>query len=247
LTKIKRLMIKTKKSLSQNFLKDKNISKKITNITQLKNMVVLEIGPGYGFMTDNILENKPKKLYIIEKDKSLITFLQKKYSDNKKVTIIEGDILRFNLNKFENLIIISNLPYNISTKIILYLFTYNKNILEMVFMIQKEVAEKFDYNIKKMNKYKFLTKIMSFYFRYFEVSPKVFVPQPKVKSTVVKFKFKKENIDIKKALFFSDLIFKNVRKKIYKNLNLEKTDNNILNKRVNQLTIEELLWIYNFI
>tara|TARA_X000000950_G_scaffold108786_1_gene137144 strand:- start:2991 stop:3713 length:723 start_codon:yes stop_codon:yes gene_type:complete len=240
-------MIKTKKSLSQNFLKDKNISKKITNITQLKNMVVLEIGPGYGFMTDNILENKPKKLYIIEKDKSLITFLQKKYSDNKKVTIIEGDILRFNLNKFENLIIISNLPYNISTKIILYLFTYNKNILEMVFMIQKEVAEKFDYNIKKMNKYKFLTKIMSFYFRYFEVSPKVFVPQPKVKSTVVKFKFKKENIDIKKALFFSDLIFKNVRKKIYKNLNLEKTDNNILNKRVNQLTIEELLWIYNFI
>ena len=240
-------MIKTKKSLSQNFLKDKNISKKITNITQLKNMVVLEIGPGYGFMTDNILENKPKKLYIIEKDKSLITFLQKKYSDNKKVTIIEGDILKFNLNKFENLIIISNLPYNISTKIILYLFTYNKNILEMVFMIQKEVAEKFDYNIKKMNKYKFLTKIMSFYFRYFEVSPKVFVPKPKVKSTVVKFKFKKENIDIKKALFFSDLIFKNVRKKIYKNLNLEKTDNYILNKRVNQLTIEELLWIYNFI
>ena len=240
-------MIKTKKSLSQNFLKDKNISKKITNITQLKNMVVLEIGPGYGFMTDNILENKPKKLYIIEKDKSLITFLQKKYSDNKKVTIIEDDILKFNLNKFENLIIISNLPYNISTKIILYLFTYNKNILEMVFMIQKEVAEKFDYNIKKMNKYKFLTKIMAFYFRYFEVSPKVFVPQPKVKSTVVKFKFKKENIDIKKALFFSDLIFKNVRKKIYKNLNLEKTDNHILNKRVNQLTIEELLWIYNFI
>ena len=240
-------MIKAKKSLSQNFLKDKNISKKITNLTQLKNMVVLEIGPGYGFMTDNILENKPKKLYIIEKDKSLITFLQKKYSDNKKVTIIEGDILKFNLNKFENLIIISNLPYNISTKIILYLFTYNKNILEMVFMIQKEVAEKFDYNIKKMNKYKFLTKIMAFYFRYFEVSPKVFVPQPKVKSTVVKFKFKKENIDIKKVLFFSDLLFKNVRKKIYKNLNLEKTDNYILNKRVNQLTIEELLWIYNFI
>ena len=240
-------MIKAKKSLSQNFLKDKNISKKITNLTQLKNMIVLEIGPGYGFMTDNILENKPKKLYIIEKDKSLITFLQKKYSDNKNVTIIEGDILNFNLNKFKNLIIISNLPYNISTKIILYLFTYNKNILEMIFMIQKEVAEKFDYNIKKMNKYKFFTKIMTFYFRYFEVSPKVFVPQPKVKSTVVKFKFKKENIDIKKVLFFSDLIFKNVRKKIYKNLNLEKTDNYILNKRVNQLTIEELLWIYNFI
>ena len=119
-------MIKAKKSLSQNFLKDKNISKKITNLAKLKNNTVLEIGPGYGFMTDSILVNKPKKLYIIEKDKNLITFLKKKYSDNKKIVIIEGDILKINLNKFKDLIIISNLPYNISTKVILYLFTFNK-------------------------------------------------------------------------------------------------------------------------
>ena len=236
-----------KKSLSQNFLKDKNISKKITNLAKLKNNTVLEIGPGYGFMTDSILVNKPKKLYIIEKDKNLITFLKKKYSNNKKIVIIEGDILKLNLNKFKNLIIISNLPYNISTKVILYLFTFNKNILEMVFMIQKEVAEKFDYNIINMNKYKFLTRIMTSYFRYFEVSPKVFFPQPKVKSTVVKFEFKNKNADIKRAKNFSEIIFKNVRKKIYKNLKIKKTENIILNKRVNELTIDELLWIYNFI
>ena len=240
-------MIKAKKSLSQNFLKDKNISKKITNLAKLKNNTVLEIGPGYGFMTDSILVNKPKKLYIIEKDKNLITFLKKKYSNNKKIVIIEGDILKLNLNKFKNLIIISNLPYNISTKVILYLFTFNKNILEMVFMIQKEVAEKFDYNIKNMNKYKFLTRIMTYYFRHFEVSPKVFFPQPKVKSTVVKFEFKNNNVDINRANNFSDIIFKNVRKKIYKNLKIKKTENIILNKRVNELTIDELLWIYNFI
>jgi len=240
-------MIKAKKSLSQNFLKDKNISKKITDLAKLKNNTVLEIGPGYGFMTDSILVNKPKKLYIIEKDKNLITFLKKKYSDNKKIVIIEGDILKLNLNKFKDLIIISNLPYNISTKVILYLFTFNKNILEMVFMIQKEVAEKFDYNIKNMNKYKFLTRIMTYYFRHFEVSPKVFFPQPKVKSTVVKFEFKNKNVDINRANNFSDIIFKNVRKKIYKNLKIKKTENIILNKRVNELTIDELLWIYNFI
>jgi len=240
-------MIKAKKSLSQNFLKDKNISKKITNLAKLKNNTVLEIGPGYGFMTDNILVNKPKKLYIIEKDKNLITFLKKKYSDNKKIVIIEGDILKLNLNIFKDLIIISNLPYNISTKVILYLFTFNKNILEMVFMIQKEVAEKFDYNIISMNKYKFLTKIMTSYLRYFEVSPKVFVPQPKVQSSVVKFEFKKENIDMDRVNIFSQLIFKNVRKKIYKNLKIEKSENRILNKRVSELTIDELLWIYNFI
>ena len=238
-------MIKAKKSLSQNFLKDKNISKKITNLAKLKGNIVLEIGPGYGFMTDSILEGKPKKLYIIEKDKYLINFLKKKYSDNKKIIIIEGDILKHNFNKFKNLIIISNLPYNISTKVILYLFKFNKNILEMVFMIQKEVAEKFDYKINNMNKYKFLTKIMTSYLRYFEVSPMVFFPQPKVKSTVVKFEFKKKDINIERAYNFSDLIFKNIRKKIYKNLKIEKTDNQILNKRVNQLTIEELLWIYN--
>ena len=240
-------MIKAKKSLSQNFLKDKNISKKITNLAKLKNNTVLEIGPGYGFMTDNILVNKPKKLYIIEKDKNLITFLKKKYSNKKKIVIIEGDILKLNLNKFKDLIIISNLPYNISTKVILYLFTFNKNILEMVFMIQKEVAEKFDYNINNMNKYKFLTRIMTYYFRHFEVSPKVFFPQPKVKSTVVKFEFKNKNADINRANNFSDIIFKNVRKKIYKNLKIKKTENIILNKRVNELTIDELLWIYNFI
>ena len=240
-------MIKAKKSLSQNFLKDKNISKKITNLAKLKNNTVLEIGPGYGFMTDSILVNKPKKLYIIEKDKNLITFLKKKYSDNKKIVIIEGDILKLNLNKFKDLIIISNLPYNISTKVILYLFNFNKNILEMVFMIQKEVAEKFDYNIKNMNKYKFLSRIMTSYLRHFEVSPKVFFPQPKVKSTVVKFEFKNKNVDINRANNFSDIIFKNVRKKIYKNLKIKKTENIILNKRINELTIDELLWIYNFI
>ena len=75
--------------------------------------------------------------------------------------------LNYNLNKFKNLIIISNLPYNISTKIILYLFNFNKNISEMIFMIQKEVAEKFDYNLPKMNKYKFLTKIVSKLYKMF--------------------------------------------------------------------------------
>ena len=61
-------MQKAKKSLSQNFLKDKNISKKIINQINIKNRIVLEIGPGYGFMTDSILEKKPKKLFLVDKD-----------------------------------------------------------------------------------------------------------------------------------------------------------------------------------
>ena len=75
----------------------------------------------------------------------------------------------------------------------------------------------------------------------------MFFPQPKVNSTVVKFEFKNKNVDINRANNFSNIIFKNVRKKIYKNLKIKKTENIILNKRVNELTIDELLWIYNFI
>ena len=238
-------MQKAKKSLSQNFIIDKNICKKIIEQTNISKKIVLEIGPGYGFLTDIILQYNPKKIIVIEKDFYLRAFLKKKYEDNKKILIIGNDILKFNLNLYNNIIIISNLPYNISTKIILYLFKFNKKIDEMIFMIQKEVAEKFDYRLPKMNKYKFFTKLFSIYTRCFEVSPKVFKPKPKVQSTVVKFNIQKKNFDYDKAVIFSNLIFRNLRKKISNNLKI-KQQSSLLNKRVNQLTIDELLRIYNF-
>ncbi len=237
-------MAKPKKSLSQNFLIDKNITKKIVALTKIKGNQILEIGPGYGFLTDCILANNPKKVYLIEKDYNLKKLLIKKYQNNKKVNIIGDDIFLTNLNEFKDLIIISNLPYNVSSKIILYLFSFKENIYEMIFMIQKEMALKFDYKLPKMNKYKFLTKIVSHYTRCFDVSAKVFIPKPKVKSTIVRFTFNKKSIDLNKAKFFSAKIFKNVRKKIYNNLDT-KLDSNLLNKRVNQLNIDELISIYN--
>ena len=237
-------MEEPKKSLSQNFLKDKNISRKIVELTEVKGNHILEIGPGYGFLTDSILEKNPEKVYLVEKDYNLKKILIKKYKNNKKVSIIGNDIFLTGLNEFKNIIIISNLPYNVSSKIILYLFSYKKNIHEMIFMIQKEMALKFDYKLPKMNKYKFLTRVVSNYTRCFDVSSKVFFPRPKVNSTIVKFKFNKKSTDLNKATDFSNKIFKNVRKKIYNNLEIN-IDNNLLNKRVNQLNIEELIYIYN--
>ena len=234
-----------KKSLSQNFLKDKNISNKILNETNIRNNFILEIGPGYGFLTDSILKKSPKKLFLIEKDYNLKENLHKKYKNNKKISIIGDDILKANLRDFENLIIISNLPYNISSKIILHLFNFRENINEMIFMIQKEMSLKFDYKLPIMNKYKFLTKIVSSYTRCFDVSPKVFFPQPKINSSVVKFKFNKQIVDLNKANYFSKLIFKNVRKKINNNIKM-KFKNKLFEKRVSQLNIDELLTIYNF-
>ena len=237
-------MVLAKKSLSQNFLNDKNICKKIINQTNIKNRIVVEIGPGYGFMTDFILEKKPKKLILIEKDSNLSSILKKKFEENHKVLVFEIDVLKFNFEEYKDLIIISNLPYNISTKIILYLLKFNKNINEMILMIQKEVASKFNYNISNMNKYKFYTKISSEYLICFNVSPKVFFPQPKINSSVVKFILNKNKLNWDNAYKFSRLIFKNVRKKINNNLKINSKEK-LLGKRVNELKISELLKIYN--
>ncbi len=237
-------MERAKKSLSQNFLVDHNISKKIVNQTRIKNKNILEIGPGYGFLTDEILKKNPKKILLIEKDYKISIFLKDKYKNNKNINIINVDILKSNLTDYKDLIVFSNLPYNVSTKIILYLYNFNKNINEMIFMIQKEVAMKFDYDLPKMNKYKFLTKIVSKYTRCFDVSANVFNPKPKVKSTVVKFILNKNKINFLKINNFSNIIFKNVRKKIYNNIKI-KSDIHLLNKRVDQLKINELLIIYN--
>ena len=236
-------MLRAKKSLSQNFLIDKNVCIKILNHCKIKNNTVLEIGPGYGFMTDFILKNNPKKLYLVEKDIHLLKFLNEKYKGKENVKIIGEDILKFDLKSFKNLIVVSNLPYNISTKIILYLFNFNKNISEMTFMIQKEVALKLDYSLPNMNKYKFLTKIVSSYTLCFHVSSNVFLPKPKVTSSVVKFNLLK-NVEINKAKKFSKQLFKNIRKKISNNIKLRKKTP-LLDKRVNELTIEDLLIIYN--
>ncbi len=237
-------MIRPKKSLSQNFLNDQNISNKIIGLTKIENKNILEIGPGYGFLTDNILSQNPKNLTLIEKDDDLVKLLKQKYTNNKNVKIYNKDILKFDLKDFNNLIIISNLPYNISSKVILKLYEFSENIDEMIFMIQKEMAIKFDYNLPKMNKYKFITKIISSYAIKFDVSSNVFFPKPKVKSSVVMFKFNKKNFNLKKANSFANIIFKNIRKKIYNNLKLN-SDDNLLQKRVDKLTIDELINIYN--
>ncbi len=240
-------MKSAKKSLSQNFLIDKNITKKIIKETKIKDQFIIEIGPGYGFLTDFIIKEKPKNLILIEKDNDLCKKLRKKYENYSKVKIINKDVLKIKFFDFQNCTIISNLPYNISTKIILYLLNNNKNIDEMIFMIQKEVAIKFDYNLSKMNKYKFFTKLYSKYNRCFDVPPTVFKPKPKVYSTVVKFKLNKKNIDFEKAKNFSRNIFSNVRKKIKNNIKVDNLKNNtLLSKRVDQLTIQNLLYIYNF-
>ena len=88
-----------KKSLGQNFLIDKNIIKKIINLTDIKNKNLIEIGPGNGALTDEILKKKPKTLILIEKDNYFAAELKKKYSNEKCVSIFNIDFLKFNIEK----------------------------------------------------------------------------------------------------------------------------------------------------
>ena len=89
----------SKRSLGQNFLIDKNIIRKIVNLVKIKNKNIIEIGPGYGALTDEILNRKPRLVSIIEKDFALYQNLKLKYSKTKNIKIYNNDILNFNLEK----------------------------------------------------------------------------------------------------------------------------------------------------
>jgi 16S rRNA (adenine1518-N6/adenine1519-N6)-dimethyltransferase len=139
-------VIKPKKSLGQNFLIDQNIINIIINSGTIKNRSVLEIGPGTGNLTKAILSEKPKKLFVIEKDDTLSSLLLKSF--NNEIVIINKDILRFDENTLadEKLVVFGNLPYNISTEILCkWIVNLKSNDFwfdELILMFQKEVADR---------------------------------------------------------------------------------------------------------
>ena len=243
-------MLKAKKSLGQNFLIDKNTVNKIVNSINISNNNIIEIGPGLGALTEEILKQKPKKLIIIEKDYELYKKLLIKFI-NKKITIINDDALTYDFSKFNNYKLISNLPYNISSKFLFKILKLNNNFTDLVCMIQRELADKLDYKSGKMNKYKFISEYCGKYKILFNVSPNVFYPKPKVYSKVVKFELIRKNINSKNLNYFVNAFFVNKRKKIKSNKELRNLiDNTIADKRYEDLKYNEILNIYkrfNFI
>ena len=237
-------MIVPKKSLGQNFLIDNNIINKIISTIEITNNNIVEIGPGLGALTEKILEKKPNKLIIIEKDFELYKKLLIKF-DKKKLTIINTDALLYDFTKLKNFKLIANLPYNMSSKFLVKIIKLNKNFTDLVCMIQSELANKFDYKKGKMNKYKFISEYCGKYRILFNVSPNVFYPKPKVNSKVIKFELIKKKINSKKLDYFINTFFINKRKKIKSNKNIKiYIDENIANKRYENLKYVEILDIY---
>ena len=140
----KSVKTKAKKSLGQNFLVDKNILKKIVDINLINDETeIVEIGPGTGNLTNYLINKNPKKIFIIEKDQELSKNLLNKFFG--KAEIINKDILKFFDYKIfnKNTVIIGNLPYNISSQILVkFILDNNFKFKALIFMFQKEMANR---------------------------------------------------------------------------------------------------------
>ena len=226
-----------KKSLGQNFLINSDILNKIIecgNITSAD--CILEVGPGTGNLTEKILDKNPKKLIVVEKDKELSNSIEKKFKMNLRS--LNEDILEVRLDKlnYNKLIIFGNLPYNISTQILInwIINDYNfLNIKKLILMFQKEVADRIMGQTNDKN-YGRLSIISNWKFnikREFDIDPSSFYPKPKVQSTLLSlipkdnfFKIKNpHNLEKITSIFFNQR-----RKMIKKPLNQIFNNNNYL-------------------
>ncbi len=218
--------IKAKKSLGQNFLIDNNIINKISDsITASSDDLIIEIGPGMGALT-KILKNKNCNIICYEIDTDMIPYLNK--ITNDKVKVIYGDILKQNIKedikdiKYNNLYIVGNLPYYITTSIIKFLINEKLPIHEMVFMVQEEVADRFTANEGNKD-YGSITLFLKYYFnleKLFKVSKKCFNPVPKVESAIIKLSKRIDKPDVEEEKYFEFIndAFRMKRKTLKNNL-----------------------------
>jgi len=213
-----------KKSLGQNFLFDKNVLQIISNCTIIKDKDVLEVGPGTGNLTIEILKRKPNKLFLIEKDSSLIKILEEKFSD--KVNYINEDILRISekdLTK-NKLTVFGNLPYNISTEILIkWILSINSDpwFEKLVLMFQKEVADRIisEYDTSSYGRLSIISNWKLDVKKIIDIKPNCFFPKPKVNSSLLIFTpkqkfFKLKNVNSLEKI--TRIFFNHRRKKVKK-------------------------------
>tara|TARA_E500000178_G_scaffold93016_1_gene91996 strand:- start:142 stop:879 length:738 start_codon:yes stop_codon:yes gene_type:complete len=240
------MYVKLKKKFGQNFLIDDNITDKIINLINYDDLNILEIGPGDGKLTSKIINKKPKKLDLIEIDTGLVENLIDKFKDHNFLNVINDDILKYDLKNNYDLVI-SNLPYNISSQVLIKLSLMRESPNEMILMFQKEFATKL--LEKKLNS---INSIINCFFKIslkFHVSKNCYRPIPKVDSSVLKFeKLNKSLIktnEIESFIKFKRYLFSYKRKSLRNLLKKYKFIENInLNLRAESLKLKELIKIF---
>lgn len=246
--------VRAKKHLGQHFLTDKNIANNIAlALTSHGNyQKVLEIGPGMGVLTQFLLQSD-KEIFVIEIDKESVAYL-KNHFPKLNHHIIEGDFLKLPIDKLfnEQIAVIGNFPYNISSQILFKVIDHYQQIPELVGMFQKEVAERVAASHGNKS-YGILSVILQVYYDIeylFTVHEHVFSPPPKVKSAVIRLRRKEllpENLDEKHFKNVVKTAF-NQRRKTLRNalkplLNKENKTRveKFLNLRAEQLSVEEFI------
>ncbi|NDK09874.1 ribosomal RNA small subunit methyltransferase A [Candidatus Gracilibacteria bacterium] len=219
--------IRAKKSLGQNFLVDTNLLDQISLAGNIEGDDIIEVGPGYGALTEKLIDKSPKSLTLIELDKDMISVLEERISFSEldfgdtKYEIVNQDILQYEPS-LENYKVIANIPYYITSPILrhfLYEVSIKPNI--MLILMQKDVGDK----ILRKNKGKssVLSLIVEKKCRVSEnilVPKESFIPQPKVESSVLRFETHTDysEIDDDNFLRIIKIGFSEARKKLIKNL-----------------------------
>jgi 16S rRNA (adenine1518-N6/adenine1519-N6)-dimethyltransferase len=216
-------VFRAKKSLGQNFLIDKNIIDKIINTVSIEGNEVLEVGPGTGNLTKEILKKNPSKMYLVEKD----TFLAENLKEiiDGRVKIFNEDILKFdeNLLSKNKIIVFGNLPYNVSTEILSKWITKLRNdywFSDLILMFQKEVGDRIiaQYNNSNYGRLSILANWRLNINKICDISPESFSPRPKIQSSLIHFTPKKKFAEIKDPLNLEKItrIFFSHRRKMLK-------------------------------
>lgn len=179
------------KKYSQNFIFDYTLCEKIVKASSLKeNDIALEIGPGTAGLTRGILAVNPKSLTVIETDSRCIPLLKEIKELYPNLYIIEGDALKFDLLSLGNkkINIISNLPYQIGTELVMRWLKQSSLINSMTLMLQKEVVDRIcsSVGVKSYGRLSVICQLLCHTEKCFDVSPKSFYPRPKVHSSIVK-------------------------------------------------------------
>jgi 16S rRNA (adenine1518-N6/adenine1519-N6)-dimethyltransferase len=184
------------KRFGQHFLTDQNIIRKIISAFNPRaDETIIEIGPGTGALTDQLVA-QAGKLIAVEFDRELAPILDRRYKNHSNFTLVQGDALDVDfcslLNGRQSARVIANLPYNISTAILQRLISQRHCLTEMILMLQKEVVDRMVAPSGGKDR-GFLSVLVEAYCqteRLFDVSPGAFKPPPKIWSSVVKLNFK---------------------------------------------------------
>lgn len=246
-----------KKHLGQHFLKDENIARKIVgSLSTTPSSRVIEIGPGMGVLTKYLLANDYSEFKAFDVDQESINYLKEAYPENEDVFLC-ADFLRYDLQSIPGVLsVIGNFPYNISSQLFFKIWDHRNQVKEVVCMIQKEVADRIV--AKEGNKtYGILSVLLQAFFDIeylFTVPPQVFVPPPKVQSSVIRLT--RNTIE---TLPCDERLFKRVvkagfgkRRKTLRNalkdLNLDfDSGKEVFNQRAEQLSVSDFIDLTRYI